>query len=366
MIDVGITEYHGIAQEYTKYPPKGIRYSPVESSGRYTKYIFQSHAKGVYNYVNSKKHDIIEAPIFPVITKQPLVYTPALFASAGTFNFFGIPTPRIIKMLFVREYLKRSNVKAILFKSNYGLETIKTYGGISDPEILSKCNVVHPAIRRVDDSLINFEKRGVIKILFVGEFIGKGGANVVDAFERINREYPETKLVLCSNDNFQTTNKTLKDEYLRKINRNKNIEMNYYPRDILMEEVYPDADIYVCPTYREAWGFSIQEAMAFGRPIITSNVCAIPEMIEDGFSGITLDIKDTDYIKNYRGFLVNEIPSDFKENLTHDLYLALRRLIEDYELRRELGENALAISREKFSIETRNTVMKEIYLAALE
>lgn len=365
MIKVGITEFHGIAQEYTKAPPSGIEYSAVSSSGKYADIIFKSHAKGVYHYVDSPSHDIIEAPIFPVITKQPWIYTPAHFASAGAFNYFGIPTPRFLKMLFVERYLAKDNLKRLLFKSHYGLRSLKTYGNISSPEILAKTDVVHPIVRRIDDSLINYQNEH-INILFVGEFIGKGGMNVVDAFLKLRKKFSHLKLILCSNENFQTTDVQLKNSYLKKIKECPDIEMAFHSREHLLTNIYPQADIFISPTYREAWGFAIQEAMAFGKPIISTNINAIPEMIEHQQNGILLDIQQHPYIKGFKGFNIVNPPQDLMAYMTSEIYVQLEKMITDFDYRKKLGLAALDTARTKFSPEQRNARMKVIYEESLK
>ena len=45
-------------------------------------------------------------------------------------------------------------------------------------------------------------------------------------------------------------------------------------------------DVAVLPSYREAQGLSILEAMALSRPVVASNVGGIPEMITDGVTGL--------------------------------------------------------------------------------
>lgn len=364
MIRVGITEFHGIAQEYTKAPPEGVCYSPVQSSGKCVNTIFKSHAKGVYHVVNSSQHDIIEAPIFPVLTEQPWIYTPAHFASAGAFNFFGIPTPRFVKMMFVERYLARDNLKRLIFKSHYGLNSLKSYGNITSELILNKTEVVHPIVRRIDDDKINYQN-DTINILFVGEFIGKGGMNVVDAFLKLRKKFTHVRLNLCSSKDFQTSDRHLKNEYLKKINDCPDIEMAFHSRDFLLSEIYPKADIFISPTYREAWGFAIQEAMAFGMPIISTNINAIPEMIEHGKNGFLLDIQQHPYIKGFKGFNVVNPPKDLMEYMTNEIYKELEKMISDFDYRKRLGQAALETARTKFSPEIRNVRMKQIYEDAL-
>ena len=51
-------------------------------------------------------------------------------------------------------------------------------------------------------------------------------------------------------------------------------------------------DVAVLPSYREAQGLTILEAMALSRPVVASNVGGIPEVIEDGVSGLLVPPRD--------------------------------------------------------------------------
>ncbi len=53
-------------------------------------------------------------------------------------------------------------------------------------------------------------------------------------------------------------------------------------------------DVAVLPSYREAQGLTILEAMALSRPVVASNVGGIPEMIEDGVTGLLVPPHDPD------------------------------------------------------------------------
>jgi glycosyltransferase involved in cell wall biosynthesis len=51
-------------------------------------------------------------------------------------------------------------------------------------------------------------------------------------------------------------------------------------------------DVAVLPSYREAQGLSILEAMALSRPVVATNVGGIPEVIESGVSGVLVPPHD--------------------------------------------------------------------------
>jgi glycosyltransferase involved in cell wall biosynthesis len=51
-------------------------------------------------------------------------------------------------------------------------------------------------------------------------------------------------------------------------------------------------DVAVLPSYREAQGLSILEAMALARPVVASHIGGIPEMITDGVTGLLVPARD--------------------------------------------------------------------------
>ncbi len=78
-----------------------------------------------------------------------------------------------------------------------------------------------------------------------------------------------------------------------------------------------ETDIFVLPSYKEGLPNALLEAMAYGLPVITTPVGAIPEVIVDGMNGI----------------LVN--PGNITE-----LGTAILTLFQDNEKRKQMGENA--------------------------
>ncbi len=87
------------------------------------------------------------------------------------------------------------------------------------------------------------------------------------------------------------------------------------------------ADVFVHNATAEAFGFTIAEAMAAGRPVVATRVGGVPEVVEDGVSGLLVPPGDVDALAQ-----------------------ALSRVVSDAGLRQTLGENARARCRQRFSI----------------
>ena len=79
-------------------------------------------------------------------------------------------------------------------------------------------------------------------------------------------------------------------------------------------------DVAVLPSYREAQGLSILEAMALARPVVASAVGGIPEMIEDGVSGLLVPPHDPPALARAIVRLLTDHPyADVLARAGHDL-----------------------------------------------
>lgn len=107
------------------------------------------------------------------------------------------------------------------------------------------------------------------------------------------------------------------------------------------EVLLTNADIYILPSLNEGLPMSILEAMSWGLPVITSPVGGIPEFVQDGFNGLLVPPTD--------------IPA---------IAQAMQRLIEDEELRLQMGANARA-SVEPLDIANYWQQLLEVYRAVL-
>ncbi|MFW5872537.1 MAG: glycosyltransferase family 4 protein [bacterium] len=359
MIRVGITELHGIAKEIALFPPDNVKYVSIHPKKHFIDRIVTSTAKGVFNYFEDGSVDFIEAPLFPVVTSNKWIYTPADFPTVMNFGFMGFSIPRSLRCKILNHLFNKAQFIKLLFKSYAGMRTFEQYGKYFEDSVLNKTDVLYPPIRKVDDDLIRFNK-DYINILFVGDFFRKGGAHVVDAFEQLQNRFNNIKLQICVK-RLKSDNAQLVKEYTEKINSNANITWSFVEREKMMAEIMPETDIFVCPTYKDSYGYAIEEAMAYGIPVIATNQCAIPEIVEHNTNGFLIDIDHFDFVKNIKDYKIDFIPQNFKEYMNNMVIKYMSELISNYELRLSFGMKSLHIARTKFSFERRNSYIASIY-----
>lgn len=112
-----------------------------------------------------------------------------------------------------------------------------------------------------------------------------------------------------------------KYEKFIRVNNLKNVFFEGFVQQDALPEYYICADIFVLPSLSDPWGLVVNEAMAFGLPIISTDA-----------AGVTYDL-----VKNgVNGFVVKAGNSD-------ELYDALKKLCEHSELRQRMGEQSLEI-----------------------
>lgn len=104
-----------------------------------------------------------------------------------------------------------------------------------------------------------------------------------------------------------------------------------------LEDVRPaiqSCSVYVLPSYREGTPRTVLEAMAMGRPVITTDAPGCRETVVDGDSGFLVPVKAVD-----------------------DLAAAMERFIVEPELAHRMGQRSREIAVEKYDVHKVNAVM---------
>ena len=104
--------------------------------------------------------------------------------------------------------------------------------------------------------------------------------------------------------------------------------------------VFSMADIFCFPSHfeSETFGLAILEAMSFSLPVIATRWRGIPTLVEEGFSGFLIPIKDSNALAR-----------------------KLERLIGDPTLRRELGKHGRETFLRNYSIQKHRDKLEEVF-----
>lgn len=128
-------------------------------------------------------------------------------------------------------------------------------------------------------------------ILSVGRFIySKGFDILIEATKNISKDYgvyivgglPPKEYI------------SLKEKY-----KLTNLHFIDFKNKKDLKTYYKMADLFVLPTRSDVWGLVINEAMANGLPIITTNKCVAGlELIENGKNGYIVEVNNIDDLSN--------------------------------------------------------------------
>lgn len=102
------------------------------------------------------------------------------------------------------------------------------------------------------------------------------------------------------------------------------------------------ADIALQPSRREGFGLSILEAMACGKPVVSSRCSAIPELVEHGQGGLLCEVGSVD-----------------------QLVSAVENLAQSAETRRRMGEYNRQVVLQRFTLERMASRYHTVYKSML-
>jgi glycosyltransferase involved in cell wall biosynthesis len=109
-----------------------------------------------------------------------------------------------------------------------------------------------------------------------------------------------------------------------------------------LKNYYAAGDIFVWASKSETQGMILTEAMYVGLPIVAVRATGAKDIVEDGKTG----------------FLVSEDKKEFGD--------FLQKLIDDEKLRKDFGEEAKRVARERYTSSVCAKKMLEVYGNAIE
>lgn len=162
-------------------------------------------------------------------------------------------------------------------------------------------------------------------ILYVGQLIERKGVKyLVEAHNQLRKEYDNVSLLILGYG--------YQKRELKKLCRSHNVPDVYFVDHVEIGEMpkfYGIADLFVLPSRQDTWGLVLNEAMACGLPVITTNkVGASVDLVREGVNGYVV----------------------VEEN-AGELYGAIKKIVIDSSLREKMGQESYRIIQ-RFSIDS--------------
>lgn len=156
--------------------------------------------------------------------------------------------------------------------------------------------------------------------------------DIIRILEKVNKEIP-TKLILVGDGPERGECERL----AREINIHQNVV--FLGKQDALAEILNSADLFIMPSQSESFGLSALEAMACGKPVISSSVGGLPELVIHNETGFIAEIGDVERMAKYTiDLLKNEKKySIFSQNSRNravehfDKQLIIPKYVEYYE-----------------------------------
>ncbi len=231
----------------------------------------------------------------------------------------------------------------------------ETSGWADQPHIISINPYVRERLRGIATGVIydienpitepfyNIDRKEQKGTIFCAAMISprKNTLALVDSVAKLAASGLDVKLRLAGSTNDQ--------DYVRQVRiriRQKGLEKKVFLLGRLdtmqIREELSTAGVFALTSLEENSPMGIEEAMAAGVPVVTSNRCGMPYMVRDGESGFLVDPKNPD-----------------------DIARRLKQIFDDGELRHSMGAKGREIAMDRFHPAKVAARTQQVYLRAI-
>ena len=254
-------------------------------------------------------------------------------------------------------YPNSYGLKKIILENNFTNESkLKVLGNGSsngiDTNYYNDENISSDNIIQLKNELKIIESDFVF--VFVGRLVGDKGVNeLINAFDRINKEISETKLLLVGP--FEDELDALSSSSMEVINKNKNIICTGFVKDV--RNYFSISDCLVFPSYREGFPNVVMQAGSMGLPSIVSDINGCNEIIINGINGTIIPVKDEEAVyeemKKYvmDPAMVNKMKSEARQMICNrfEQQLIWNAILAEYQ-KLETGIDSISKRQNQLSV----------------
>ncbi|MEM8770545.1 MAG: glycosyltransferase [Pseudomonadota bacterium] len=172
--------------------------------------------------------------------------------------------------------------------SHYGRAQLKK---LTPPEIWPNLKIVHCGIERDFYADASLQPHNHRTLVCVGRLCAeKGQIDLVRAFAKIESEIPDALLRLIGDGPMrQAISVAIGEAGLE-----ERILLDGWKSPDQVRAALVDAGVFVLPSYAEGLPVSIMEALSLGRPVISTYIAGIPELLENDKCGWLIPAGDVD------------------------------------------------------------------------
>ncbi len=201
------------------------------------------------------------------------------------YTFTDQPEGQTIKTKLIR------NIQVLLYKMAFPcLDKMIFLNPDDQQDLMQKYNLTVPKVHILGGIGLNFvdypytnARISPVKFLFIGRLLKeKGVFELIQAIRIVKLKYPQAHFMILGAIDHQNMG-ALKQEELDSLIAEKLFEYPGYVTNV--NQWITDSSVFVLPSYREGVPRSTQEAMAIGRPVITTDVPGCRETVVDGVNG---------------------------------------------------------------------------------
>jgi glycosyltransferase involved in cell wall biosynthesis len=199
---------------------------------------------------------------------------------------------------FLSRYFKYRNIDAHVCVSEDIRNYMKQY--FNNTFTIHSCVDIKRFDRVVNKTI--FDKNGDINIVYVGAFSNQKGVDVlIKAFSNLTKNHNNLMLHLVGDGGLLQPMKNL----AKSLEIDRNIVFYGARKDV--EDFYLNSDYVVCPSVSgEGSSGVIKEGMAAGKIVITSDLTANKELIDDGVNGIMFKTGDNNALTTVLNEVINK------------------------------------------------------------
>ncbi|HEX8620123.1 MAG TPA: glycosyltransferase family 4 protein [Thermoanaerobaculia bacterium] len=288
-----------------------------------------------------------------------------------------VPEDRYIGWLerYLQQRLLDPKCRALIAISEFGLRQFRWQNRdfAERAALEAKMHLIYPAmrLRRTTPKT----RSGKLKLLFVAHhFLLKGGPALIRAHERLRKAgVPVETTIVTSlrydqHDYFGPPSRELMERETAKLGTTEGVTHHRLLPNAEVLRLMDEADFFIFPTFQDTFGFAPVEALAHATPVLATNTCAQPEIVEDGVNGYLLPFENDEQVGKWKWLYRTKEPGYVEayeqaiERIAETMYTRLHASVEaqpsDYEA---LSAGAIRQMQTRFNIDKARERLEALY-----